>query len=147
MKTCKDIMTRDAKCLAPSDTVQMAAVKMKDEDIGSILVCEPEKGVLLGIVTDRDIVLKIVAQGLAASTILETIMTLSPVCCREGEDVEKAMKLMADHKVRRLPVIDQEGRLLGIVSQGDMATRAQEPEKTAEMIEEVSRPISGNPPP
>lgn len=115
---------------------------MRDEDIGSILICEPQTGKLLGIVTDRDIAVKNVAQGLSPGTKLETIATWNPTCCREDDDLDRAVGLMTEHQVRRLPVVDANDRLVGIISQGDIATRVQEPKKTAEVVKEVSQPSS-----
>jgi CBS domain-containing protein len=142
MKTCKEIMTTHPKCLAPSDSLQMGASQMRDEDIGSVLICEPESGKLLGIVTDRDIAVKGVAKGVKAEEALETIATWGPICCQESDDMEAAIKRMTDHQVRRLPVTDANGKLVGIISQGDIATRQQETQKTADMVQNVSQPPS-----
>lgn len=140
MKRCKDIMTKNPRCLSPTDTMQEAARQMKDEDIGSILICDPKSKKLLGLVTDRDIAIKGVALGRGLVTTLDTIMTRDPICCPESEDADRAVKLMAEHQVRRLPVVDAEKRLVGILSQGDIATRMSEPTKTAEVVKEVSQP-------
>jgi len=142
MKTCKDIMTKNPCCLSADETVQRAAAQMLEEDIGTVLVCEPSTERLLGIVTDRDIAIKLVAPCLKADTPLKTIMTQAPLYCLESDSVDRALDLMTEHQVRRIPVVDGDQHLVGIISQGDIATRMREVQKTADMVEKVSRPPS-----
>jgi CBS domain-containing protein len=120
---------------------------MKIEDVGSIPVCSGENSRrLVGIVTDRDLCLEIVAEGRDAnSTRVETCMTREPVTCRADEDLETALDRMEAHQVRRIPVVDRAGMLVGIISQADIATRTDRPERTAEVVEEISRPTAANP--
>ncbi|MGZ9223563.1 MAG: CBS domain-containing protein, partial [Anaerolineales bacterium] len=95
---------------------------------------------LVGIVTDRDLALKIVAEGLdAKSTKLETVMTHNVVTCRADDDLQKALDAMAEHQLRRIPVVDNDNKVVGIIAQADVATRVDQPEKTAEMVKEISR--------
>ena len=94
---------------------------------------------LVGIVTDRDLALKVVAEGRDPQTTkVEEVMTRKVITCRADDDVENAMKAMAQYQLRRIPVVDKDGRLVGIISQADVATRVGEPERTAEVVREIS---------
>jgi len=141
MKKCNEVMTKNPVCCLPNDSVTKAAELMKSEDIGSIPVIENEQTQkLVGIVTDRDLALKIVAEGLdAKSTKLETVMTHNVVTCRADDDLQKALDAMAEHQLRRIPVVDNDNKIVGIIAQADVATRVDQPEKTAEMVKEISQ--------
>lgn len=141
MKKCNEIMTKDPVCCLPSDSVVKAADLMKIENIGSIPVIENEQSQkLVGIVTDRDLALKIVAVALdAKSTNVETVMTSKVVTCFASDDLQKALDAMAEHQLRRIPVVDDHNRIVGIIAQADVATRADQPEKTGEMVKEISQ--------
>ena len=113
---------------------------MKLADVGSVPVIDDhETKHLLGIVTDRDIVVKSVAPNAETTAFVSEIMTRDPETCGPDDEVEKAMKIMAEHQVRRIPVVDGEGRLLGIIAQGDIAASAKE-KKTGEVVKEISKP-------
>jgi CBS domain-containing protein len=114
---------------------------MKRENIGPIPVIENEQSrKLVGIVTDRDLALKIVAEGRdPKSTKVEAVMTRKVVTCRADEDVQKALDAMSEHQLRRIPVVDNENRILGIIAQADVATRINQPEKTAAMVKGISQ--------
>lgn len=138
--TCGDIMTRDPVCCSPKDTAKKAAELMKQEDIGPLPVVETESGKLVGIVTDRDLVLNILARGLDASnTRVAEAMTRDPIRCKQEEAIEEALEKMSTYQVRRLPVVDDEDRILGIIAQADIATRIQDPEVAGEVVQEVSK--------
>ena len=141
MKTCSEVMTKDPVCCLPEDSAAKAAQLMKDENIGSIPVIENEQSRrLVGIVTDRDLALTIVAEGRdAKSTPVEAVMTHTLVTCRVDDDVEKALGAMAEHQLRRIPVVDNDNKIVGIIAQADVATRVDEPEKTGEMVREISQ--------
>jgi CBS domain-containing protein len=141
MKKCNEVMTKDPVCCMPNDSVAKAAELMKSEDIGSIPVIENEQSQkLVGIVTDRDLALKIVAEGRdAKSTKVEAVMTRKVVTCRADDDLQKALDAMAEHQLRRIPVVDNDNKVLGIIAQADVATRVDQPEKTAEMVKEISQ--------
>jgi CBS domain-containing protein len=95
---------------------------------------------LLGIVTDRDLVLKVLAEGSdPRSTQIDGVMTTDVVACNPEDACDKALDLMEQHQVRRIPIVDKDNRLVGIISQADIATRLDEPAKTAEVVEEISR--------
>jgi len=141
VKKCNEIMTKTLVCCLPNDMVTKAAKLMKSEHVGSIPVIENEQTKkLVGIVTDRDLTLKIVADGLdAKSTKVEAVMTHKVVTCLAGDDLQKALDAMAEHQLRRIPVVDNDNKILGIIAQADVATRVNQPEKTAEMVKEISQ--------
>ena len=141
MKKCSEVMTKNPVCCLPDDMVIKAAELMKSEDIGPILVIENEQTQkLAGIVTDRDLAMKIVAEGRdPKSTKIETVMTRKVVTCRADDDVQKALDAMAEHQLRRIPVVDNDNKVVGIIAQADVATRVNQPEKTAEMVKEISQ--------
>ena len=137
-----DIMTKDLVYSLPGDMVSDVAKLMKDEDIGPVLIVDDSHDGkrLVGIVTDRDLALKVVGEGRdPKSTRVEDVMTGSLVTCRADDDVENAMRAMAQNQLRRVPVVDDSGQLVGIISQADVATRLNEPQSTAEVVKEISR--------
>ena len=139
MKKCNEIMTKNPVCCLPNDNVAKAAELMKSGNIGSIPVVENEQTKkLVGIVTDRDLALKIIAEGRdAKSTKVETVMTHKVVTCHADDELQKALDAMTEHQLRRIPVVDNDNRIVGIIAQADVATRADQPEKTAEMVKEI----------
>jgi CBS domain-containing protein len=141
MKTCESMMTKNPICCLPTDTVVKAAQLMKRENIGSIPVIENEQTrKLVGIVTDRDLALKVVAQGKdAKSTQVESVMTDTLVTCHADDEIPKALDAMSEHQLRRIPIINNENKILGIIAQADVATRVNKPEKTAEMVKDISQ--------
>ena len=141
MKKCNEVMTKNPVCCRPDDTVAKAAQLMQSENIGSIPVIENEQTQkLVGIVTDRDLALKIVAKGQdAKSTKVEAVMTRKVVTCLAGDDLQKALDGMAEHQLRRIPVVDNDNQIVGIIAQADVATRVDQPQKTAEMVKEISQ--------
>ncbi|HEX9840269.1 MAG TPA: CBS domain-containing protein [Anaerolineales bacterium] len=140
MKKCSDVMTENLVYSSPDDTVSHVAQLMKKEDIGPVLIVDNEDSKrLVGIVTDRDLALKVVAEGRDPQTTkVEEVMTRKLITCRPDDDVESAMKAMAQYQLRRIPVVENGNRLVGIISQADVATRVDEPEKTAEVVREIS---------
>jgi CBS domain-containing protein len=133
-------MTKDLVYASPQDTVSHVAQLMKMEDIGPVLIVDNEESKrLVSIVTDRDLALKVVAEGRDPHTTkVEEVMTRKLITCRPDDDVESAMKAMAQYQLRRIPVVEDDNRLVGIISQADVATRVDEPEKTAEVVREIS---------
>jgi CBS domain-containing protein len=137
MAKCREVMTKDPASCNASETVTKVASLMKQHDVGSVPVAESDR--LVGIVTDRDIVLKVVAAGRnPEQTPVRDAMTPNPVCCREDDDVEQALKLMKERQVRRMPIVDGSGRLSGIIAQADVATRVNKDAKTGELVEAIS---------
>jgi CBS domain-containing protein len=127
-------------CLA-SDTVDRAAQLMRREDVGSLPVIENHQSKkLLGIITDRDIAVKVVADAHDARRMrVQEVMTRDPVTCRADNDLQVALDAMAGHQVRRIPVVDEKNQIVGIIAQGDVATRVSEPAKTAELVTKISK--------
>jgi CBS domain-containing protein len=142
MKKCDEVMTKNPVCCRPDDMVVKVAQMMQSENIGSIPVIENEQTQkLIGIVTDRDLALKIVAKGQdAKSTKVEAVMTRQIVTCRTGDDLQMALDVMAEHQLRRIPIVDDDDKIVGIIAQADVATRVNLPEKTAAMVKEISQP-------
>ena len=141
MKKCNEVMTKNPVCCLPSDFAAKAAELMKSNNIGAIPVIENEQTKkLVGIVTDRDLALKIVANGLdAKSTKVEAVMTRKVETCRTDDDLQKTLDAMSKYQLRRIPVVDNDNKILGIIAQADVATRVNQPEKTAAMVKEISR--------
>jgi CBS domain-containing protein len=121
--------------------VAKVAQLMKRENIGPIPVIENEETrKLVGIVTDRDLALKIVAEGRdAKSTKVEAVMTRKVVTCRAEDDLQIALDAMSKHQLRRIPIVDNDNKILGIISQADVATRIDQPEKTAAVVKGISQ--------
>jgi CBS domain-containing protein len=141
MKTCEEVMTPNPVCCLPTDSVIRAAELMKRENVGPIPVIENEQTrKLVGIITDRDLVLKVIAEGRdAGSTQVESVMTRKVVSCRADDPLQKAMDLMSGHQLRRITIVDQANVILGIISQADIATRGDRPEKTADVVKDISQ--------
>jgi CBS domain-containing protein len=144
MKKCSEVMTKNPSCCLPTDTVSKAAQWMKNEKVGSIPVVENEQTKkLIGIVTDRDLALQVIADGRdAKSTKVADVMTKDVVTCSVDDDIQDAVDAMADNQLRRIPVVDKDNKIVGIISQADVATRVNEPEETAKMVKEISQPTA-----
>jgi CBS domain-containing protein len=141
MTTARDIMTPGADFVEGSTTVLEAAKKLASEDYGALPICEGEH--LKGMITDRDIVVKVLAEGKdPASTKVIDLIQGEVVTIGADDSVEEAMRTMADHQVRRLPVIDG-NKLIGMVSQADLATSADD-QKVASTVEAISEAPSNS---
>ena len=142
MAKCSEVMTREPACCEPGDSISRVAGIMKNEDVGSVPVVDShEDKKLVGIVTDRDLVVKVLAGGddVQRATVRDA-MTANPASCRETDDVEQAVRLMSDRQVRRMPIVDEQGRLRGIIAQADVATRVNRDQTTGELVEAISEP-------
>jgi CBS domain-containing protein len=133
-------MTRNPVSARPDDTVASVARLMKENDIGPVpIVSDNNSKSLVGIVTDRDLAIKIVAAGRdPQSTPVSEVMTTNVVTCRDDDDIETALDAMSTQQLRRIPVVDDGNMLLGIIAQADIATRMNSPEKTGEVVKEIS---------
>ena len=142
MPTCRELMTREPVCCEPDDTVTAVAELMRSRDVGSVPVVDSHSSRrLVGIVTDRDLVTKVVAGGRAvAQATARDAMTLDPASCAEEDDISQAMSLMATRQIRRMPVVDAAGRVTGIIAQADVATRMRRDLETGQMVEAISEP-------
>ena len=137
---CNEVMTDNPVCCLPGDTVGQAARVMRREHVGPVPVVSDERTrELIGIVTDRDLAIKVVAESRDPNnTPVSDVMTNTIVVCREDDDLSSAIAAMEEHQIRRIPVIDHGGRIVGIISQEDVATRAHWTQRTIEMVQEVS---------
>jgi CBS domain-containing protein len=135
-KTAADIMTPSPRTVASSATVGEAAKLMRDEDVGSLPVVHEDQ--LVGVVTDRDIAVRVVAEGRDAATTVAEVASDRPVTVEPSADVDQALQLMSEHQVRRLPVVEG-GRLVGVIAQADIA-RLGEDKQTGDLVQGVSQP-------
>jgi CBS domain-containing protein len=117
-----EVMTRNVRMARPEEALQAVAKRMAEDDIGLLPVEENDR--LVGMITDRDIVTRAVARGLDGASRVRDAMTLDVKYCFEDDDIDSVMKNMGDIQVRRLPVLDKDKRLVGIVSLADAALRA-----------------------
>lgn len=130
MTTVSEVMTRGVRTLSPSDSIVLAAQAMDELNVGVIPVCDGDK--LVGLVTDRDIVVRGVAQELDGKhTRLSDVMSSNVRCATAEQDVDEVLAAMADSQIRRMPVVDGDGRLVGIVTIGDIA--AKDPAEDADV--------------
>ena len=134
--TINEVMTHDPRTLTPESSVEEAARFMRDDDVGSLPLVEGTK--CIGTLTDRDIVVGVVAESRPLETPVREIAAKHLVTVDPNQPVEEAMRLMAEHQLRRLPVCDEDGRLVGIVAQADVA-RHVPPEQTGETVEQISQ--------
>lgn len=135
-KTARDIMSGSAECAGENETLEDAAKKMAELDVGALPICG-EDDRLKGVITDRDIVVHAVAEGKdLADTRVGSLGDGKPVTIGADDPVEEAIRTMVEHKVRRLPVIDGH-RLIGVVSQADIATNASD-EDAGALVEAIS---------
>ena len=132
----RDIMTSNPSTVEPDKTVVDAARIMKQEDAGVVPVTE--NGRLTGMVTDRDIAIRVVAEGKdPQSTTVREVASKDLVTVDPQQDLDEALRLMAQHQVRRLPVVEEDGRLVGVVAQADVARHGDDT-KTGQVVQEIS---------
>lgn len=138
----QDLMTRDPTTVTPETSAREAARIMRDEDIGVVPVVEGEGSRrLVGVVTDRDLAVRIVAEGRDNDTPVVEVMTASRLAtCGPDEDVDGVMDAMASEQVRRIPIVDERGSLVGIVSQADIVRKALDDGKAERTVEQISEP-------
>jgi CBS domain-containing protein len=133
----RDTMTSNPRTVGTSTPVAEAARLMQSEDVGSLPIVEGDR--LVGMVTDRDITLRVVAEGKdPQSTSVGEVASRDVVSVDPQQDLDEALRLMARHQVRRLPVVEEDGRLVGIVAQADVAQQGTDA-KTGQVVEEISR--------
>jgi CBS domain-containing protein len=136
----KDVMTHGAECVRPANSLQEAAQKMKNLDVGPLPVCG-DNDRLVGMITDRDITVRAVAEACdPRTTTVKDVMTPDVVYCFEDQDVQEAARLMKEHQVRRLVVLNRDKRLVGIISLGDLAVETGDEQLAGKTLEEVSLP-------
>ncbi|HEV7122673.1 MAG TPA: CBS domain-containing protein [Rhodanobacter sp.] len=137
MKCVGDVMTEDVFLVTPEQTIAEAALLMRDKDVGSVAVHRDDK--LVGMLTDRDIAVRAVAENLAPATPVQEVMSGAIKYCFEDQDVDEVAANMADLEIRRLPVVNREKRLVGIIALSNMAF-SDEPDSTAVYLESVASP-------
>ena len=134
---CEEIMKRDVHCVQPTDPVQAAARRMRDANIGFLPVCDSSRKVL-GAITDRDIALRIVADGRPPTTAIGDVMTREVVACAPGDDVRRAEELMGKQHKSRMIVADEEWRLLGVISLSDIA-QVEDASRASQTMKQVTK--------
>lgn len=135
MATVKELMTTDCVSIAPTTSVQETANLMRDHDIGFVPIVEGKQ--LVGVVTDRDIVIRCVAENKPCSTPVKDVLSGQIATIAPDASIEEAAKLMAKEQIRRLPVVEQ-GRLVGILAIGDIAVDRMHDEKAGKALSEIS---------
>jgi|SRR5687768_8557595 CBS domain-containing protein len=139
-----EIMTREVEVVQPDDPLQAAAKKMRDRNIGFLPVLDGEN--LLGVLSDRDVTVRAVAEGMDASVMLcRDLMTTPPIYCFEDQDVSEAAKIMGENQIRRLLVLNREDkRVVGVVSLGDLARNSTD-DLSGKVLQRVSAPDGTEP--
>jgi CBS domain-containing protein len=132
----RDVMSKDVQVARPNDTLQEVARRMKEGDFGFMPVADGDQ--LIGAITDRDIVVRALAAGGLASAPVVEFITRDPMAARADDDLKTVLDAMGSRQIRRLPVLDKDNRLVGVVSLGDLSTRVKE-KYAGEALESISR--------
>jgi CBS domain-containing protein len=138
MQRLKDVMSYDVQVISPDATIREAAARMRDQGFGMLPVGEHDR--MIGAVTDRDIAMRAVAEGKGSDTLVRDVMSEDVIWCYDDDTVEKGADMMCRRQVRRLPVVNREKRLVGIVSLGDFAVAADDIQPTADALVGISQP-------
>ncbi len=135
-----EVMSRDVVSIASHDTIRHAAQHMAHYDVGALPVCDD--GRLVAIVTDRDLAVRALAGDMGPDTVITEVATAEPLCCHDDDDLDAVQQRMAEARVRRTPVLDRKGKLVGMLSLGDIATRTDGAslDELAITLERVSQP-------
>jgi CBS domain-containing protein len=133
---CEEIMKREVECVEPTEPVQAAARRMRDANVGFLPVCDSSRKVL-GTITDRDIAIRIVAEGRPPTTAAADVMTREVVACRSDDDVTRAEQLMGSRQKSRIICTDKDGRLAGVISLSDIA-QVEEGSRASETMKQVT---------
>jgi CBS domain-containing protein len=133
---CKEVMEQNVQFVRRDDEVGSAAKTMRDAEIGFLPVCDPENNKIVGTLTDRDIAIRLVAEGKEPETPVSDVMTTAPIFCHSHDDIDQARKLMESHQVSRVIVLDDNDVLAGIISLADIA----DDESSAQTLHEIKRP-------
>ena len=136
--TIREAMTSTPRTIQAQSTIIDAAKLMRDEDAGFAPIVEGER--LVGAITDRDIAIRVVAEGKdPQTTTVGECMSSNLITIDPQQELDEALRLMAQHQVRRLPVVEEDGKLVGVLAQADVATSAGDDAKTGEMVEQISK--------
>ena len=133
---CSELMTKNVRTSSSSSPLREVAEIMRDGDVGAVPIVD--EGRLVGILTDRDIVVRAIAEGMTADSPVSVAMTTDLVTVRPDDYVFEAARIMGDKQVRRLPVVDADGSLSGIIAMADVALSSEDEEQIAETLEEIS---------
>lgn len=133
----RDVMSRDVQVARPGDSLQEVASRMASGDFGFMPVADGDR--LIGTITDRDIVVRAVAGGAACTSPVVEYLSREPHTVRADDDLKTALDAMGSKQIRRMPVLDKDDRLVGVVSLGDLSTRVKE-KFAGETLEDISRP-------
>ena len=136
-QSIKDVMTSNPRSIDADKSVAYAAKMMRDEDVGVAPIVEDDK--LIGMLTDRDIAIRVVAEGRNPDqVIVRDVASKQVVTIDPQQGLDEALRIMAKHKVRRLPVVEEDGKLVGVVAQADVARKGDDT-KTGKLVEEISQ--------
>ncbi|MEO6623349.1 MAG: CBS domain-containing protein [Burkholderiaceae bacterium] len=138
MHKLKDLMSKDVKVIGPDATIREAARAMLDGNFGMLPVGENDR--MVGAISDRDIALRAVAEGKGPETKVRDVMSEGIRWAYEDDTVERAAKIMSEHQVRRLPVVNRDKRLVGIIALGDFAVESAEIKPAADALAKISEP-------
>jgi CBS domain-containing protein len=138
----QDVMTSDPVCCTPEGTAREAARLMRENDCGCVPVVEGESKRLVGVVTDRDIACRGVAEGKGPKTPVREIMSKDPQCCHPDDDIAAVEQIMMQAQVRRVPVVDAKGNCVGMIAQADLALndKAANDSEIGRVVERISEP-------
>lgn len=138
-----EVMTRDVEKIHPEDTLQTAAKKMRDRNIGFLPVCDGDR--LIGVLSDRDLIVRALADGVNSSAIVGRDLVTSPaIYCFEDQSLDEAAKLMHDNQIRRLVILNRDDkRMVGVISLGDLAINVDD-KLSGDVLQSISEPESTN---
>ena len=138
----RDLMTAAPCCCSPDDSIQEVAQMMRDHDCGSVPVVQGTQ--VIGIVTDRDLAVRALADGLYPGIRVRNVMTVAPECCSEDDDLHNVERVMSERQVRRVPIVNADGGVVGIIAQADLAraaTHGVSPREVSETVASISAPV------
>ena len=138
MGKLKDVMSREVQVISPDGTIKEAAQHMRKGNFGMMPVGENDR--MIGAISDRDIAIRAVADGKGPSTTVREVMSEGIVWAYEDDSVDDAVKIMSEHQIRRLPIVNADKRLVGIVALGDFAVASSDIEAAGEALSEISKP-------
>lgn len=137
-----ELMSRNPATCTPETAIERAAQLMNAHDCGCLPVVDSGSGRVVGVVTDRDIATRAVAHGRLPQSYVSDVMSRDPRCCSPADDIETVQRIMAEHQVRRVPIVDEEGYCIGIIAQADLALHNLPDREIARTVERISEPTA-----
>ena len=137
MQTLKDVMSHDVQVIGPDGTIREAAQQMLKGNFGMMPV--EQNDYMIGVISDRDIAIRAIAEGKDANTMVRNVMSRDVIVANENDSIEDAARLMGKHQIRRLPVVNAEKKLVGIVALGDFAVESEDNDIAAGALSEISK--------